>query len=322
MSPRRSPSWTVLAFTSLLLLLGQVAAQSNSTTSSSSSSSLSNSSSSTSLPASLSLQTTSETITTTLRSGNTVVPITTVVPVVLTVTIPTTTSASATSSSTASATPTSDPNHLETKLDPAFGVLGAILILTGIPSAFLGHKNRWYAFASRVCDIGAESVLSLHRTSFFLIGFYTLSLVCFVLILRFGVLQAVNPPSKTLRGLFVLSCGVAGIAGGGVAIFFWKATRYFTGGWGGLAFALWIQCFRDGGLIRPIGFRWIMYIGQQSKPCCLAQYACLSPSQLAQSLDLCYVRFPSCTTTSCSSPLRSWEPPHSCSALTALLQPT
>lgn len=99
------------------------------------------------------------------------------------------------------------------------------------------------------------------RTSFFLIGFYTMSLVCLVLIMRFGILRAINPPTRTVRGLFVLSCGVAGIAGGGVAIFFWKATRYFIGAWGGLAFALWIQCFREGGLIHPIGFRWIMYIG-------------------------------------------------------------
>ena len=99
------------------------------------------------------------------------------------------------------------------------------------------------------------------RTSFFLIGFYTLSLVCIVLILKFGVIPAVNPPNKTLRGMFVLASAVAGIAGGGIAIFFWKATRYFIGAWGGLAFALWIQCFREGGLIHPIGFRWIMYIG-------------------------------------------------------------
>ena len=99
------------------------------------------------------------------------------------------------------------------------------------------------------------------RTSFFLIGFYTLSLVCLCLILRFGVLQAVNPPSTTLRGLFVLACTVAGIAGGGVTIFFWQATKYFIGAWGGLAFGFWIQCFRDGGLIHPVGFRWIMYLG-------------------------------------------------------------
>lgn len=100
------------------------------------------------------------------------------------------------------------------------------------------------------------------RTSFFLVGFYTLSLVCIVLILKFGVLPAVNPPNATIRGMFVLASTVAGIAGGAITIFFWKATRYFIGGWGGFAFALWIQCFRNGGLISPIGFRWIMYIGE------------------------------------------------------------
>ncbi|KAH8102526.1 hypothetical protein BXZ70DRAFT_1063314 [Cristinia sonorae] len=139
------------------------------------------------------------------------------------------------------ATPTPEPIHLETKVDPGFGVLGALLILTGLPSAFLGHKNRW--------------------SSFFLIGFYTLSLVCLVLILKFGVLPSVNPPSTTVRGLFVLACTVAGVAGGGIAIFFWKAAKYFIGAWGGLAFGWWIQCFRDGGLIHPVGLRWLMYIG-------------------------------------------------------------
>lgn len=103
---------------------------------------------------------------------------------------------------------------------------------------------------------------ALCRTSFFLIGFYTLSLVCFTLIVKFGVLQANNPPSPTLRGLYVLSSVIAGAAGGGIAIFFWKATRYFIGGWGGLAFGLFIQCVRNGGLIVPVGFRWIMYIGK------------------------------------------------------------
>ena len=99
------------------------------------------------------------------------------------------------------------------------------------------------------------------RTSFFLIGFFTLSLVCIVLIFKFGVIPAIHPPSDTVRGMFVLSCVVAGVAGGAISIFFWKGARYCIGAWGGFAFALWIQCFRNGGLIRPIGFRWILYIG-------------------------------------------------------------
>ncbi|KAF8585556.1 hypothetical protein K439DRAFT_1039036 [Ramaria rubella] len=140
----------------------------------------------------------------------------------------------------ANATTPSGP-VLDTRVDPGFGVLGAILVLTGLPSAFLGHKNRW--------------------SSFFLTGFYTLALVCLALILKFGVLVAVHPPNQTLRGLFVLACGVAGIAGGGVSIFFWQQAKYFIGAWGGFSVGLWVQCFRNGGLIRPIGFRWILYIG-------------------------------------------------------------
>jgi hypothetical protein len=102
--------------------------------------------------------------------------------------------------------------------------------------------------------------VNIGRTSFFLIGFYTLSLVCLALILRFGVLPSINPPSVKLQGLFVLSCTVAGFVGGGVSIFFWQQTKYFMGAWGGFALALWIQCFRSGGVIRTIGLRWLFYI--------------------------------------------------------------
>ncbi|PFH54771.1 hypothetical protein AMATHDRAFT_52661 [Amanita thiersii Skay4041] len=195
---------------------------------------------------SLSLTTSSVTVTIATRSGNRPTQITTVMPVIVNVTRTISPSTSATSTivsqtSSPSSTPTPEPITLDTRLDPAFGVLGAILILTGLPSAFWGHKNRW--------------------TSFFLIGFYSFSLACIVLILKFGVLPAVNPPSKTLRGMFVLASAVAGVAGGAISIFFWKAARYGIGGWGGFAVALWIQCFRDGGVITPIGFRWILYIG-------------------------------------------------------------
>lgn len=99
------------------------------------------------------------------------------------------------------------------------------------------------------------------RTSFFLIGFYTLALVCAVLIIKFGVLPAINPPNQTLVGMFVLSATIAGVAGGAIAIFFWKAARYGIGAWGGFAFALWIQAFHDGGVIKNTSFRWILYIG-------------------------------------------------------------
>lgn len=89
--------------------------------------------------------------------------------------------------------------------------------------------------------------------------------MCFVLILKFGILAAVNPPNKSLRGLFVLASAIAGIAGGAIAIFFWKAARYGIGAWGGFAFGLWIQCFHDGGVIKAQGLRWILYMGDSQE---------------------------------------------------------
>ncbi|PPQ62986.1 hypothetical protein CVT24_006092, partial [Panaeolus cyanescens] len=151
---------------------------------------------------SLSISTTTALITVTIPTTrqNQPTQLVTVVPAVINVThtispstSPTPTQDDPPPSSSSSPEPTPSPIILATKVDPAFAVLGVILILTGLPSAFWGHKNRW--------------------TSFFLIGFYTLSLVCIVLILKFGVIPAINPPSRTLRGMFVLSATIAGIAG-------------------------------------------------------------------------------------------------------------
>ena len=78
--------------------------------------------------------------------------------------------------------------------------------------------------------------------------------------------------------MFVLACTVAGVVGGGLSIFFWKATKFFIGAWGGLAFGLWIQCFHNGGLIHPIALRWIMYIGTLN-PFGLATYTPLTAAR-------------------------------------------
>ncbi|KAI0283377.1 hypothetical protein BGY98DRAFT_1087853 [Russula aff. rugulosa BPL654] len=185
-------------------------------------------------------ETTSFTTTSVTSAGSQTLALVNVLPTVLNVTLTIAVPTPTSSNATASASSTPNPDVLATKIDPAFGVLGMVLILTGLPSAFLGHKNRW--------------------SSFFLIGFYTLSLVCFCLIVKFGILRSINPPSSTVRGMFVLSSFVAGIAGGGFAVFFWQATKYLIGAWGGLAFGLWVQCFRDGGLIRPVGIRWLLFI--------------------------------------------------------------
>jgi hypothetical protein len=62
-------------------------------------------------------------------------------------------------SASASAVPN---NVLATKLDPAFGVLGAVLIITGVPSAFFGHKNR------QVQLVGTRREITLGQMDFVL----------------------------------------------------------------------------------------------------------------------------------------------------------
>lgn|SRR6267142_132648 len=89
--------------------------------------------------------TTSFTSTSISSSGTQTLAIVNVFPTTYNVTLtlaPTPTS-SVNASASASASSTASATILATKIDPAFSVLGTVLILTGLPSAFLGHKNRW-----------------------------------------------------------------------------------------------------------------------------------------------------------------------------------
>lgn len=86
---------------------------------------------------------------TTVRSGRTVrssyVSVTTVTKVataVITASVPASSSVNATQVGP-SPTPSAAPIQLDTKIDAAFGVLGVVLMLSGLPLAFWGHKNRW-----------------------------------------------------------------------------------------------------------------------------------------------------------------------------------
>lgn len=138
---------------------------------------------------------------------------------------------------------------------------------------FRQHKTNFLYRAKHLCSstlrigLDAKNPTIAHadqnapRSSYFLVGFYTLSLTCLALILKFGVLEEIRPPNVKVQGLFVLACFVAGIAGGGVAIFFWKGARYLVGSWGGFALALFVQALREGGVVRLVGFRWFLYIG-------------------------------------------------------------
>lgn len=137
-----------LLFSSLLLYVSaqSTSAQPNSTVATSSApSSTSPSSSPSPTPSDLTvfLVTTSYTTTSVSHSGTQDIPFTTVVPTVYNATSTLPTPTPSTSSS-----PSPTPIVLATEITPAFGVLGGILILTGLPSAFWGHKNRWYTVPS------------------------------------------------------------------------------------------------------------------------------------------------------------------------------
>jgi hypothetical protein len=112
------------------------------------------------------LETTSVTTTSLTSSGSQTLALVNVLPTVhnvtLTIALPTsTTSSKSNATASASSTPTPNPNVLATKIDPAFGVLGMVLILTGLPSAFLGHKNRWSVHTLCIYHQLSPSVLGL-----------------------------------------------------------------------------------------------------------------------------------------------------------------
>lgn len=104
----------------------------------------SSSNSSSTPPSNASLSISTATSVSNIVSGARTLQTTSIFPV--TYTYPISSSSTGVPTPTASPTETSSPApiRLDTKLDPGFGVLGALLILTGVPSAFLGHKNRWY----------------------------------------------------------------------------------------------------------------------------------------------------------------------------------
>ncbi|WWC88694.1 uncharacterized protein L201_003607 [Kwoniella dendrophila CBS 6074] len=136
------------------------------------------------------------------------------------------------------------PFHV--KIDPAYGVLGALLIISGIPVAVLGGKNRW---SSNAIASG-----------------YALMLFTLVMILRFGVqpnLQppSPNPPSTTLRGLYLLACIITAFFGGALGIFLYAFAKYWVSAIGGFTFGWFLLATRQGGLITSVLGRWSLLGG-------------------------------------------------------------
>ncbi|UZJ51441.1 hypothetical protein CBS101457_000761 [Exobasidium rhododendri] len=158
--------------------------------------------------------------------------------------IPTPTSSTSSTSNLPTATSTTVPSEqtlpLHTTIDPAFGILGALLILSGLALAFIGHRSRWL-----ICLIS---------------GFYSLALITICVILRVGVSKAQNDPTKTLKGLYLLASICAGGIGGALAVIFRNGGLLLACALGGFTLALFLEACKSNGLIETIGLRYILYV--------------------------------------------------------------
>ncbi|TIB66208.1 hypothetical protein E3P77_02399 [Wallemia ichthyophaga] len=135
---------------------------------------------------------------------------------------------------------------LTIKITPAFGVLGAILIISAIPLAVLGSTSRW----TGVCiPVSYGSMIAL---------------MCILLsTVVMPKLHSNNPERATeaLEGEILVGCAILGIITAVASWWFQRYVAYAVCGFGGIALAWWIQCMRDGGTIHSMAGKWIFYIG-------------------------------------------------------------
>lgn len=90
---------------------------------------------------------------------------------------------------------------------------------------------------------------------------HSVSLTIICVILKVGVIPSLYDPSAGLRGAYLAASLVGGIIGGILCIIFNTVASFLTAGLGGLAFGLFLQATRSGGLIRTEGFRFCLYFG-------------------------------------------------------------
>ncbi|GAA5958115.1 hypothetical protein JCM3765_002819 [Sporobolomyces pararoseus] len=133
------------------------------------------------------------------------------------------------------------PKQLDTKLDPTFGVLGGLLIVSGLAIGTVGTLHR--------------------RSGVFIAGTYAGSLVVGLLVVKFALVDKESPPKSVIRGVLLLAALVAGIVGGGFCYLFHKAGTLLQSSLAGFLLSSTLLCVRSDSLIRPIGLRYILLLG-------------------------------------------------------------
>ncbi|GAA5867880.1 hypothetical protein JCM1840_003473 [Sporobolomyces johnsonii] len=143
-------------------------------------------------------------------------------------------------SASASSSAIPPPPRLDTHIDATFGILGGLLIISGVALGTCGGQ--------------------LRRVSAFVAGVYGGSMIVALLILHFGVVPRVSPPESTTRGLYLLGSLAAGIICGAFCVLFQRGGQLLVGSLAGAAIALALLCTRSSGLIRPVGLRYVLIL--------------------------------------------------------------
>ncbi|KAK4058922.1 hypothetical protein OIO90_000368 [Microbotryomycetes sp. JL221] len=158
----------------------------------------------------------------------------------------------------------SKPKFLDTRIDPTFGVLGGLLILSGLALTFYGSRNRWYvrstaSWASKpVSHFAASGALA--RTSFFLIGFWAAAMVIGLIILSTAVRTSNYAPASSTRGLYLLASIAGGALVGVTCIVWWTGAQHLSGAVGGFCVAMFLLALKSDGLISSAVGKYVLLV--------------------------------------------------------------
>lgn len=118
-----------------------------------------------------------------------------------------------------------DKLPIQPSITPAIGVVGVVLIITGIGYCLIGIKHEWLLV--------------------FLSTGYLASLGVTVL-----VIYVMTPPvSDAIQGAYFVAAFMTGLIFGGLSLIFKEVTGGFGCLLGGFCLAMWVLCLRPGGLL-------------------------------------------------------------------------
>ncbi|GAA5852923.1 hypothetical protein JCM3766R1_004897 [Sporobolomyces carnicolor] len=153
---------------------------------------------------------------------------------------PVSTSATAAPANSSSPVKPSQRPTLDTRIDATFGILGGLLIVSGLALGSVGTLHR--------------------RSASFLSGTYAGALVVGLLIVHFALVGRETGPKSVIRGVFLLASIVAGLVSGAFCFLFHRAGELLESSLAGFVLGATVLCTRSDSLIRPVGLRYILLL--------------------------------------------------------------